>query len=330
MKVSEHAGRVHVAYRLGHRDDYLRLFSGLFGLQPSVGMVGRRNLRPLLRAEALLFGTIDDDYAGFIVVALLRAALGRRTAGVFLRPQTCFGRKGLIYGAKRRIFAALKRVPGVSVFTIVPFSVAPDFAAVARDGLVDPQMWDLDTARIAPDPDLTRRITDEAAGRRVIAFIGSAHRSKGIDMLCDAISHPYWPRDRILAVIGGRIPDNQAPVVGALPPGAAMVLPRFLAEAELMALYAAADLVWACYRPEYDQASGIFGRAVQLSRLPVVRAGSLVARFARHFGLQTVELSDELPAAALLDPDPSAEAPNLAALRDLWRRDFIDRVRAAL
>ena len=115
----------------------------LFGLAPSTGRVKLANLRRLIGARELLFGTIDDDTAGFFLVAMLRAVLRRRTVGLYLRPQSCFQSQALLSRVKRAAFALLKRVHSVSVFTIVPFSVAPEFAQVADDGLIDPQLWDL-------------------------------------------------------------------------------------------------------------------------------------------------------------------------------------------
>ena len=43
----------------------------------------------------------------------------------------------------------------------------------------------------------------------------------------------------------------------------------------MLALYSIADLAWCFYSPEYDQASGILGRALQFSVTPVVRKGSV-------------------------------------------------------
>ena len=332
-RTTAHKGLVHVASRLGHRAEYLELLAATFGLMPSEGMVGRRNLLSLLRAEALLFATIDDDYRGFFLVAQLRAALGRRTAGLFLRPQTCFDRPGLPYRAKRHAFALPRRLSPVSVFTILPFSVAPEFAEIADDGLIDPQLWDRPGSP-APvtDPALSTEIAAAARGRRILAFLGTAHSAKGIGFLAQLMADPGWPHDEILVIAGGHFPPDTAALAKRLEQHGALVLPRFLSEAELATLYARADLIWACYRPDYDQASGIFGRAVQLSRMPVVRAGSRIARLARQSGLAVVELEYDSPdAAARLRAALTVASPGDAAQTCAgWKADFIDRLGRAL
>jgi hypothetical protein len=55
-----------------------------------------------------------------------------------------------------------------------------------------------------------------------------------------------------------------------------MLLDRHIDDAELFCLYRNADLVWSCYAPDYNQSSGIHGRAVQLGIPVVVRKGSYI------------------------------------------------------
>jgi hypothetical protein len=55
-----------------------------------------------------------------------------------------------------------------------------------------------------------------------------------------------------------------------------VLLDRRIEDAELFALYGIADLVWSCYAPDYNQSSGIHGRAVQLGVPVVVRKGSYI------------------------------------------------------
>lgn len=327
---------VHMRSHGGHRQEYQELFAALFGLSLSTGRVGPTNLCRLVAARAILFGTIDDDYAGFFLTALLRALLGRRTVGLFLRPHVCLQSKALRNRVKKAAFTFLKRVRPVSVFTIVPFSIAPEFAQVADDGLVDPQLWDLATAPTnAIDAKFSAQIAAAAGGRHILAFVGTASAIKGIGLLRDLIADPSWPSDEIFVVAAGRFPDGNGASADEFTALGALALPRVISDAELRALYAGADLIWASYRPDYDQASGIFGRAVQTGRTPVLRAGSLIARFARQNDISAVELDWAAPPherlSALTGQVFAAQkvmVPKAKIAR--WKQDFIAKLLAAL
>lgn len=327
---------VHMFNHDGHRQEYQELFAALFDLAPSTGRVGSANLRRLVAARTVLFGTIDDDYVGFFLTALLRALLGRRTVGLFLRPHACLRSKALRNRVKKAAFAFLKRVRPVSVFTIVPFSIAPEFVQVADDGLVDPQLWDLAEApACAIDADFSAQIAAAAGGRRILAFVGTASEIKGIGLLRDLVADPNWPTDEIFVVVAGRFTDGNGASADEFAALGALALPRFISEAELYALYAQANLIWACYRPDYDQASGVFGRALQTGRVPILRAQSLIAKFARQVGVPMVEIDWAAPQQERL----SALTEQVAAAQEgvmpeeeiaHWKQDFIAKLGGAL
>ena len=334
IRKSVGARRVHMASLAGHRQSYQDLFTRMFDLTPSMGRIGRRNFAELVRAQSLLFGTIDDDYRGFFIVSLARAFLGRRTVGLFLRPQTCFGYSGLRYTIKRFAFMALKPICLVSVFTIVPFSVAPQYRRVATGGVLDPQLWDIEADATVPcDADMTTRVRTAAQGRRVLAFLGTVSAGKGIEFLLDLMTDPAWPHDQLLPVVAGRFPDDTQPLSAQLSDAGALVLDRFISEDELQTLYTCADLVWACYRSDYDQASGIFGRAIQFGKTPVVRAGSLIASLAESISIQMITLDNGASSQAghLRDAAEKCGHGGLATMPiEGWKQEFETTIRSAL
>lgn len=324
---------VHMSSVDGHRHEYLDLFTSIFNLRPSVGKVGRRNLIRLVLAEALFFGTIDDDYFGFFFVALLRAAFGKKTVGLFLRPQTCFLLTGFRYKAKKVAFALMKRVSKVRVFTIIPFSVAQEYAEVADAGLVDPQMWDkTDGCPGKVDSELSLNIRDAAKHRKVLAFVGTASSIKGIEFLRNLMATQSWPKDQILVVIAGRIPDGMGKAAEELERYGAMVLPRFISDTELLAVYTEADFIWACYRPDYDQASGVFGRAIQFSKVPIVRLGSLTSRFAKQSDIPSIEIGYNITdqSAKLIATRLKEDSNFVIGCISKWKIDFIKKVSEAM
>lgn len=330
-----HAARlVHMGSRSGHREAYQTLFADQFSLSPSTGKVSLRNFVALVQAEALLLGTIDDDYAGFFIVSLVRASLGRRTVGLFLRPQSCFQQESIAYILKRFAFKALKLVSLISVFTIVPFEVVPKYESVASKGLLDPQMWDLDPSRLdQADTAFAAAIRASAAGRRVLAFIGTAHVGKGIEFLRDLIMDAEWPSDLLFPVIAGRFPDEVCKLPQQLSDRDALVIDRVISDNELFALYSEADFIWACYKPDYDQASGVFGRAIQLGKTPIVRARSVISSIAEYAQISTIELDYGAPAQAVKLRSEVKEMLREACMPAKiaqWRHRFEAAIRDAL
>ena len=88
---------------------------------------------------------------------------------------------------------------------------------------------------------------------------------------------------------------------------------RLLTDGEMMSLYACADVVWSCYSPEYDQASGIFGRAVQHGVPTVVRVGSNLHSLSTEIRHPTITLAwdNAMAASAALQTLPERREKSL-------------------
>lgn len=271
---------VHISTGSGHRPSYADLFARLFDLQPSLGPIRGRAFWRLVGAHRLLFATIDDDYAGFAAVALCRALMGRRTAGLFLRPAQIFsgGDRPVATRAKRALFAVLRRLPGLRLLSIIPFDIRPELARVAHDWAHDPQMWDLwvDGPPSLPETDLSRQVQAQRAGRRVMIFVGRADRAKGFDLFA---ARAEAEAGQLFCVSAGRVSPECAADARRLAGLGMIVEDRFVTDDEILSLYGVADLAWCHYAPEYDQASGVYGRAVQTGVEPVVRPGSILQAF---------------------------------------------------
>ena len=65
----------------------------------------------------------------------------------------------------------------------------------------------------------------------------------------------------------------------------------YLTDDEVLSLYGVADLAWSFY-PQRDQASGIFGRAVQAGVVPLVRSGSFLESYAGWYSLPCVVMDE--------------------------------------
>lgn len=289
-------GIVFAVGREGHRGAYLDLFSTMFGLETFHGALNQSVVKELRTAERLLFCTLDDTVAGFGLIAVLRSLFGRRTVGILLRPQSCRRGGGPKAFAKYWMFRMLKWMPKVSVLSIVPHPLCPDAAAVSSHWVHDPQLWDYTS--IHPNPDLSLRdaVVKRAAGRRVLVFVGTITPIKGVALLAKLAPDLA---EEYLIVAAGRVSYDAKSDVSRLIDIGAMVVNRTVTDQEIEALYDVADLVWCCYRPDYDQASGIFGRAVQFGRPAVVREGAMIARYAELAPVAVVPIPWLAPDVAL-------------------------------
>lgn len=321
---------LHLNHIGGHHRSFIDLFHHWFGLDASIGGVGAANFKRLVRAEQLMFATLDDDVRGFVLVALARTMCGRRTAGIFMRPQSCFfrGARGWI---KRQLFRSLRRVPLVSTLSLLPFEAMPHLSGVATHAVHDPQLWDVVDNDDAIDEALVSRVVAEAHGRPVLTFLGTVNAGKGFGHLAAIIAADPTLTEKLCVVIAGHVQKDSAGDADAAAKAGAIVWDRRISDSELAALYRASSAVWACYHPDYDQASGIFGRAVQRGRRPVIRDGAvIVGSYVDRLGIDAVRLSeDPRQAAATLIAELTGQeivrTTDPAVLRE-WRREFIRAV----
>lgn len=325
---------LHLGNHSGHRGEYEELLAPLFRLKPVTGKVRFRNIMHFLQARSVLFGTIEDHYFGFVMVAFLRALLGRRTVGLFLRPQTCFKTDGSLRRTwKGWFFSALKQVPGISVGTIIPFAFAPHYSQVARFGVMDPHMWDKgEPASRAQDGDFANILMEQAQGRPILAFIGTVTPIKGVEFLVSLLTQPDWPKDRLFVVIAGKVAAKLTERLQGLSPSRVMVIDRKISDVELDTLYSCSEWIWACYRPDYDQASGIFGRSVQFRKIAVIRRGTLLDQMATNLGLECIRLDFEETRSAietLVRFQGEGNAADVAMVAR-WKDEFAQTIEALL
>lgn len=294
----------------GHRLDYYALFARLLGAKRTGSW-----FTAALTRRPVLVGALEASMPRYVLLALARAALGRPTAGLLFRPLPVLDPDTPKLRLKRAMLRLLLRVPGVTTFTLLPFALEPRFAEVAKDWIWDPQLWDLHY----PEPlaahtqgGLAARIRAAAGTRRICCAIGRQDVSKGFDQFAQT----YVARDDLhgewLFAFGGGTTPEIAVEQAQFERAGGLAEPVFVDEVGLRDLYACADAVWCSYAPDYDQASGIFGRAVQLGVPVIVRRGTLIERHCLSGGL--VHLThDGNPANLPLGSIGRRQTPDTAA-----------------
>ena len=309
----------------GHREVYFDLFSHL--LPSSVRVPVSPPLHTLWGArDPILFLTLDDHPLRFVIAATLRSVVGRRTVALFLRPGECFLRGRLKCRLKRVIFRVVSKLPRTAILTILPFSVEPRFAQVATDWIADPHLWDLSV--IAPPQatgidELPKTVRDAAAGRCVVLALGGQSRIKGFDFFSHLWCHSAQIRKKFLFCAAGAVAPECKSAMERMRAAGGLVIDRRLENIELLNLYEHADIVWSVYAPDYDQASGIFGRAFQFDIPSIVRLGSFLDKLAVEYDYKclAVPFDDSAEAAARLltwkfvRRDPTQNRRHVNALR---------------
>lgn len=283
---------VHITINDGHRPSYRDLFALMHGYESSTGPILSRRMIRLVHAQHVIFATIDDDYLGFIIVAILRALLLKQTTGIFIRLLQCFrNERPIVYKLKRVVFSLLRLVPYLNIVSIIPHYLYPELADVSNDWIYDPQMWDLWVGRrnVLPITDLSRRVERLRRGRKVLIFVGVGNNAKGLD---DLIQLACKEHENLLVVIAGRIEKNTAinfsSDLASLRSKHGIVEDRYVSDQEILSLYRVADFAWCYYTEQYDQASGVFGRAVQTQVMPIVREGSTMHALARRLDIPVI------------------------------------------
>lgn len=323
----------------GHRQAYLNQLGPMFGLTPVTGRMTRSIFRRMLRAEQLLIADIDEDVFSFAACAVARSILRRPTVALFLRAQKCFEAGRWYYPAKRYAFRLIRRIPGLTVATITPFHIAPRYAEVATIGVCDPQYWDMHDGASLRGPRISQLSEDvcrQAEGRAVLCVLGWLGTAKGLEFLLETLEANPEITKKVFVVCVGRVvgaPQNFAERLVKL---RAALVDRFVPDNELESLYGVAHAVWSCYAPGYDQASGIFGRAIQFNVPPVVREGSILSKFAEAWKIQSfpVVFGDRVALARVLLDVSKLESPQGNANRSIpvgkWREDFEKMISAGL
>lgn len=312
----------------GHRSSYLQLFEEMFKLHSIIGKFNLKIVVKMLLARKLLFGTLDDSYFLFIVVSIIRNIFRKPTVGLFLRPAQCFKNDKLIYKAKYKIFRLINKINLIRIVTIVPFAIKPEYSKIAREGIQDPHLWDMyKCLHNNRNLELENGILEKSEGKKIISFIGSVNDIKGIKLLCEMIAARPSLVHNFEFVVAGKFDVNAKSYINTLLEHDVNVIDRYIDESELSSLYFISQYIWCCYRPDYDQASGIFGRAIQYNRIPIIRKGALIEKYIDLYKLEAISLPYDNPsaAAAIIENftlQGDTDLNSYGNIFEIWEKDF--------
>jgi hypothetical protein len=273
----------------GHRGDYLTVLQNIFSVKLIDG-ISSRNLITMLLCKRLLFPTCDDNFGIYSIVSVLRSAIGKKTVGIVMRSDTIVEKKALGDLVKYFLLKILRQFVMVKSLSILPFEKSKPVSAICHGWIYDIQLWDLPFISRNQEPQQIGKDVYEAnkktKEKTVIVSLGEQFFYKGITFLLSLAQHCKLNDSTLVWVIAGDCTALGTEIVDALVGAGCIVINRRISNQELFYLYDAADFVWACYEPSYDQSSGIFSRAIQLGKRVIVRANSRIHRMClSHFTL---------------------------------------------
>lgn len=267
----------------GHRQAYVNQFSALATKAHQTPRIVNNWWKTLLAPSPALFLMIEEHSVGYSVSAIVRAITGRRTVGFLFRGREAVDGRSPRLVFKRTLLRVMQKIPFIQTLSIVPFSVEPRLRLISDGWIDDPQLWDIDDTS-TPATLLSDEVLEAAAGRRVIVSIGVQSEGKGVAFFTDAWLQDASLRSQWLCVAAGKVAPEVKDAVARFRAAGGFVCDRFISDDELRSLYGAADVIYGVYSPSYDQASGIFGRAVQYDIPILVRRGSAVDINAQELG----------------------------------------------
>lgn len=307
--------------RAGHRENYAKTVASVLGGEPAIGDEPEL-LRKSLGARELVITTLESAPVLYTALCLARAAIGRRTSVIATRSHVEAPRGVVRRTGRAGVYQLLRTLPQVQLLTISPPFGAPD---PRMEFIEDIEFWDLPDDLLARPPEtaLSLRVRELRKTRPTLVLLGTIDTIKGHEFLRDLLLAEPRLRDRYAIVACGEVQPGSRSALAPLRELAAVWEDRFITDEELLSLYPEADLVWCCYRPDYDVSSGVFGRAVQFGRPTVVRAGSLVGRLQSALGKGlALTYGDVGEAAVLADADttPALVSPRHEAGRTALRQ----------
>jgi len=313
----------------GHRGSYLKILGNLLNGKRSTSL-----LQMLTTSAPVFFITLEGSFFLYCVMSCLRSVFKRRTVGLLLRPKPALIGRNPRLRIKKLILTWLLRLPQVQTLTILPFYLDPNFGAIADGWIHDPQLWDL-TAKERERAETTEGtlcadIRKVAAGRHICCAMGRQDKSKGFHWFAELYAKNSELRRLMLFAFGGKVNATLKPSLSAFEQAGGFACNRVVNDAELLDLYAVADLVWCVYDPGYDQASGILGRAVQLGIPVVVRRNSLAHRLCEIEGFVHLAIDPIADVGALATVPPREDSKKTAERARRMGEESLARLRAAL
>ncbi len=261
-------------YEQGHRNDFMFFMNREFDAK-------RVSLKDsLFTSKVLLFAMYEEHPLLFLLVAVARKIQGKATSALLFRVDFASKRSGLKDMLKKLALSINKKLGCLKVYSIVSDDVLPSLRTYVHGSFYDFQFWDLQALGYDMKSDCVIPHGGTENTRVAIGFLGKQDESKGVNYILPFLNS--FGVDRPDLIVRGKFSIDAQDVLERLRlEYNCDVINEFVDNDQLFNGYFSSDLIWCCYDPLYDQSSGILGRALQLGRVPIVRANSIAEGICR-------------------------------------------------
>lgn len=322
-------GYVYVGCPNGHRESYTEFFSHETGLEALIEPRSLATAVKLLRAKYLLFSTMENDRWFFLFIAVARSFMSRDTSAIVMNVDVCF-RGG---GAKRFLAKLAYGLPtfmgNIHMISILPFYLNEKYRRLSNDWIYDPQFWDIKEQieyEKLPITEISEQIKKRSEGKPILLYLGKPSEHKGFDFLLKILRAESSLASDFFIVVSGKAEDAQRKIEDIKALGI-FVVDRYLTDDEVLSLKKVSTCLWAVYHPKYNSSSGVFGRAMQLSKYVCVRRGSILDQIAKNlnYPVNQCEFDNVKDATKML----KNVAQNIGQSRQVFPADIAARCREA-
>ncbi len=274
----------------GHRHGYATTFAKLTGLKIHLKSNWIKDLRAMFGAKILFNACVEDGAVSFIIVSLLRALLQKKTIGIMMSPWDCYRPNVLKDKIRYVAFITLKKFSHVKVICIVPFVLDNRYRDIADCWIYDPEFWDMHAfeERQTLVKNMSGSVKSTPTGKLNLLYLGGSSSEKGFDFLANLFLENKGLFSKFDLSVVGKISKTYAQTANKLCAAGADVVDEFVSDERMFNFIKQSSLMWCCYCPRYDASSGIFGRAIQFDKIPLVRSTSRLEKLAGLLGKHVV------------------------------------------
>lgn len=274
----------------GHRNGYALTIESMTGLtvHPKTGVV--QDLKSIISAKVFFDLSIEDGVISFFFISLIRTLLRRKSIGIMLSPWDCYRPNKLSDKLRRFAFVTLKRLDHVKVICMIPFEIDERYRDIADDWIYDPEFWDMHALeeRRSVIRNVSKSVKNAPTGKLSLLYLGSVSSEKGFDFLAKIFLENKNMFTKFDLSIVGKISKPYKHIADQLREAGADVVDEFVSDERMFDFIKQSSLMWCCYCPRYDASSGIFGRAIQFDKIPLIRSTSRLEKLAGLLGKHAV------------------------------------------
>lgn len=262
-------------YETGHRKDYMSFCDTCLGGQKSTNLY-----KEVFFNKKIFFLMIEEMFLAYVLISVIRNLIGLNTYGITFRANTVFNDRSIRSSLKKFLMSILKKLKRVKTISIIPFYIDERLENVCDGWIYDFQFWDMklfeDKYKNFRNIDFEQKILKISNGRKIVCALGKQSIVKGFEDFCDKYQDAL--KEDYLFISAGEIIDIDEINIEHYKESGVHIINRKISNKELFSLYSISNFIWGCYKPNYDQSSGILGRALQFKKPIIVRKNSVAEK----------------------------------------------------